>query len=276
MDLIKDYFVTATCFDDICGAATVQMLRGGIEDGQRGWFLEGPWGGGKGLSAKLLTMRRLCLKPNGADPCGICAGCLCVIRGWDQGGGAREDAPAGQRSEGFLKICCQSISPEQFQHHLKFDLGLDHARNPLLYSNDHWLRYTPVVIIYDELHHLDPASRDHLLIVFERRDLDATLIACAATEQRSRLEDALRDRMFYVPVLPPKVPELREWVALLCTRYNINLPVSFIPTLIDQAGGIPRRILNRLSVLSVIKDPITLDVLYDVLGIEEGDSHEQR
>lgn len=216
--------VRPTKLVEIAGNARAKRLaRGLLAKGPKpGVVVSGGYGTGKSTIARIFARSIVCEAEDPDKPCGACPSCTYSPRNtalWGRGVSVRN---------------CAKYSAEQ----LKGDL------EDALYASE-----TPHVLVLDEFHRAGFRVHDQLLTWLE--DESANLVAVVITPEPTKIEPALAQRLYSIPMEPPTPEETLSFLRAARDRLGLCVSDDILAEFCSAHGCVVRACLNDLHLSSV-------------------------
>lgn len=225
---------------------TVRLLRAAPNhraDVATPWLLEGPIGSGKTQIARLMARSLACHGSHSPlkDPCGDCGSCRAYakFRRFNADWGAEFDCSNHSGSD-LLDMCRYASLGE-------------------LFLESHYHR---AVILLDEFQALPTRDQAKFLKLIE----DATAAHyILITSRFDAIDPALIDRCFVFPCRHLSHEELDAWLQRICAENDIRIEEDALALLVRECMGRPRAAIRMLTSARTVRDPITSDVIRNLL-----------
>lgn len=208
----------------------------------KGILVSGDMGTGKSLFAHLLAKAAACMnRPTGGiEPCGNCRPCegLAVFSSLDRIG--------------------SDVDTDQFIRDVR-SLRSGGGGN-LFGDHGEWF---PVVL--DEIHELPKQAQLRLRAEFDGDWCKSFLIA--TSNHPEKIDEALRDRLQSIHLLPPMRGDLVKWITTICKEVGINVECAdAMAVVVDVCGGRFRAILNLLQQFHDLDMPLAAKAVRNHAG----------
>jgi DNA polymerase III gamma/tau subunit len=100
------------------------------------------------------------------------------------------------------------------------------------------------VFIFNEAHTIIKSAQEELLHYLDNPPRLTFWVFCTATPEK--LIEPLRDRCFSVTLQPLNRKKRVKLVSRVCGREGVVLPEKVVGKIVDESGGVPRKLLNLL------------------------------
>lgn len=210
--------------DDIAGNARAKRLARGLlaKGAKPGVIISGGFGTGKSTIARIFARSIVCEAVGTDRPCGACTSCTYSPRNtalWGRGVSVRN---------------CAKYSAEQ----LKEDL------EDALYASE-----APHVLVLDEFHRAGFRVHDQLLTWLE--DESANLVVVIITPEPAKIEPALAQRLYSLPMEPPTPEEAMNFLRIARDGFAPSVSDDTLAEICTAHRCVLRACLNDLYLCSV-------------------------